>query len=93
MEPQQTMRERFIDEEKSTMRWVNTAVIVILGAAILLFAVQNLQSVTVSFLTAKVSAPLALLIALVYVLGMLTGGSLWALIKWALEETKHASDN
>jgi len=73
------------------MRWVNTAVIVILGAAMLLFAVQNFQSVTVSFLTTKISTPLALLIALVYVLGMLTGGSLWALVKWALEEAKHTS--
>jgi lipopolysaccharide assembly protein A len=72
------------------MRWVNSAVIAILVAAILLFAVQNLQYVTVSFLTTKLSAPMAVLVALVYVLGMLTGGSLWALIKWALEEAKTA---
>lgn len=71
------------------MRWLNTVVIVILGAAMLLFAVQNFQSVTVSFLTTRINTPLALLIVLVYVLGMLTGGSLWALMKWALEEARH----
>lgn len=74
------------------MRWLNTVVIVILGAAMLLFAVQNFQSVTVSFLTTRMNTPLALLIVLVYVLGMLTGGSLWALIKWALEEARHKSE-
>lgn len=73
------------------MRWLNTVVIVILGATMLLFAVQNFQSVTVSFLTMRMNTPLALLIVLVYVLGMLTGGSLWALIKWALEEAGHTS--
>ncbi|MGI9524270.1 MAG: lipopolysaccharide assembly protein LapA domain-containing protein [Hyphomicrobiaceae bacterium] len=70
------------------MRWFNTAVIIVLAAATLLFAVQNFQTVTVSFLNTNVSAPLALLIAVVYILGMLTGGSLWALIRWALEDTK-----
>lgn len=73
------------------MRWLNTVVIVILGATMLLFAVQNFQSVTVSFLTMRMNTPLALLIVLVYVLGMLTGGSLWALIKWALEEAGRTS--
>lgn len=73
------------------MRWLNTVVIVILGATMLLFAVQNFQSVTVSFLTVRMNTPLALLIVVVYVLGMLTGGSLWALIKWALEEARHTS--
>lgn len=70
------------------MRWFNSAIIVILVAAMVLFAVQNFQSVTVSFLTTKMSTPLAVLIVLVYVLGMLTGGSLWALIRWAAQETQ-----
>lgn len=72
------------------MRWVYTAVIAILVAAILVFAVQNLQSVTVSFLGFSMSSPLALLAAVIYVLGMATGGSLWALMRWAFEGSKRA---
>jgi putative membrane protein len=69
------------------MRWFHTTVIVVLVAVTLIFAIQNLQGVTVSFLNFKVSSPLAVLVALVYVLGMLTGGSAWALIKWAIDKS------
>jgi putative membrane protein len=74
-------------KEETTMRWFHTAVIVVLVAVTLIFAIQNLQGVTVSFLNFKVSSPLAVLVALVYVLGMLTGGSAWALIKWAIDKS------
>jgi uncharacterized integral membrane protein len=46
------------------MRWLHTSVIVVLIAGILIFAVQNLQSITVSFLNLKVRAPLAVLLRL-----------------------------
>lgn len=65
------------------MRWLNTATIIILGAAILIFAFQNLENVTLSFLGFRVTAPLAVQIIIVYLLGMATGGSAWALIRWA----------
>jgi lipopolysaccharide assembly protein A len=70
------------------MRWFHMTLIAILIIATVIFAAQNLQSVTVSFLSFRVSAPLAVVIALIYLLGMLTGGSLWALIRWALEGSK-----
>jgi uncharacterized integral membrane protein len=70
------------------MRWFHLALIAVLAAATLIFALQNLQSVTVAFLSFRLSAPLAILVAVVYVLGMLTGGSLWALFRWALEGSK-----
>jgi len=70
------------------MRWFHLTLIAIFVVAILIFAAQNLQSVTVSFLNFRVGAPLAVLIALIYLLGMITGGSLWALIRWALEGSK-----
>lgn len=57
------------------MRFIHTVVIVALIACIGLFAIQNLQSVTVAFPNLKISAPLAVLVTLVYVLGMFTGGS------------------
>ena len=72
------------------MRWFHIAVIAVLAAAILIFAAQNLQSVAVSFLSFGISAPLAILVAVIYALGMATGGSLWALIRWAWEGSKQA---
>lgn len=71
------------------MRWVYIAIAAILAAVTLIFAVQNLQIVTISFLGLSVSAPLALLVAVVYLLGMGTGGSLWALARWAVEGARH----
>ena len=70
------------------MRWINVIVVAVLVAATLLFAVQNLESATVSFLKFQISAPLALLVAVVYLLGMITGGSVWAMVRWAMEGTK-----
>jgi len=70
------------------MRWFHMAVIAVLVAATLIFAMQNLHGVTVSFLNFRISAPLAFLVAVIYLLGMATGGSLWALIRWAMEGSK-----
>ena len=70
------------------MRWINVIVVAVLVAAILIFAVQNFQSATVSFLNFRISAPLAVIAAVVYLLGMVTGGSVWAMVRWAMEGTK-----
>jgi uncharacterized integral membrane protein len=67
------------------MRWFHIILITVLVIVTVIFAVQNFQSVTVSFLSFRVSAPLALLVAVIYLLGMATGGSLWTLIRWAWE--------
>jgi lipopolysaccharide assembly protein A len=75
-------------QRRQVMRWFHLTLIAVLAAATLIFALQNLQSVTVAFLNFRLSAPLAVLVAVVYVLGMLTGGSLWALFRWALEGSK-----
>jgi putative membrane protein len=70
------------------MRWFHTAVIVALAAATLIFALQNFQSVAVSFLGFSISAPLAVLAVIIYLLGMATGGSAWALMRWAWQGSK-----
>ena len=70
------------------MRWIYVAVIAVLALVTLIFALQNLQSVTVSFLRLQLSSPLAVLIIIVYVLGMATGGSAWALVRWAWQGSK-----
>jgi uncharacterized integral membrane protein len=68
-------------KEVHSMRWIHLAVIALFAVATVLFAVQNFQIVTMSFLGFSVRAPLSLLVVIVYVLGMATGGSLWALLR------------
>ena len=67
------------------MRWVHLAVIVVFAAATIIFAVQNLQIVTISFLGASVRTPLAFLVVLIYLLGTATGSSLLALLRRSVE--------
>ncbi len=73
------------------MRWIYLIVIVVLGVAILLFAIQNLDVVTISFLSFKIRAPLAVVAIIVYVLGAATGGSLLALLRRSYEGSKRSS--
>jgi uncharacterized integral membrane protein len=70
------------------MRWLHLAVVVIFAAAVLIFIGQNLEMVTMSFLGFSARTPLAVLIALAYILGMATGGSLWALLKRSFHGSK-----
>ncbi len=63
------------------MRWVYLTLIVVLAAATLIFIIQNRDLVTISFLGFSIRAPLAILIAAVYVVGAVTGGSLFALLR------------
>lgn len=56
------------------MRYVYIALIVILAGIVVLFKVQNLESVTVSLFSTSVTMPVSLLVLLVYLLGMFTGG-------------------
>lgn len=65
------------------MRWLHTGVIAVLGLALLVFAFQNLQSVTVAFLGFGMTVPLAILAIVIYLLGMATGSSIWSLVRWA----------
>ena len=63
------------------MRWLYLTLIVVLAAATLVFILQNWDLVTVSFLGFSIRVPLAILIAAVYVIGAVTGGSLFALLR------------
>jgi uncharacterized integral membrane protein len=65
------------------MRYVYATLIGVLGVAVVLFSLQNLGNVTIEFLTMSATMPLALVVALAYGAGMVTGGSLLALLrKW-----------
>ena len=63
------------------MRWMYIAVIALFALITLIFALQNFEIVTMSFLGMQVRIPLALQVAVVYVLGAVTGGSLFALLR------------
>jgi lipopolysaccharide assembly protein A len=70
------------------MRWVYLIVVVLFVAAIVLFGVQNLDLVTMSFLGFSARAPLAVLAVVVYVLGAVTGGSLLALLRKSVQGSR-----
>lgn len=70
------------------MRWIYVVIIVLFAAAIVIFAVQNLEAVTMAFLGFSVRAPLAVLAAVVYVLGAITGGSLFALLRKSVKASR-----
>lgn len=63
------------------MRPVYIALIVVFTGIVILFKFQNLQSATVSLFSASVTLPMSVLVLAIYVLGMLTGGSLLALLR------------
>ncbi len=70
------------------MRWVYLIIVVVFVAAIVIFAAQNLGMVTMSFLGFSARAPLALLTAIVYVLGAVTGGSPLALLRKSVQGSR-----
>ena len=70
------------------MRWIYLAVIVLFAAATFVFALQNFEIVTITFLGINARVPLALLVAVVYLLGAVTGGSLLALLRRSYEGSK-----
>ena len=63
------------------MRWIYLAIVVLFIAALIIFVTQNAQSVGVSFLSLGLTLPLAVLVVIAYVLGALSGGSLYALLR------------
>jgi hypothetical protein len=63
------------------MRWLYLTIVCLLGAVTLIFAFDNLEIVSVDFLWFSMRLPLAALVVVVYIVGMATGSSLWALIR------------
>ena len=70
------------------MPWIYLAVIILIAAAAIIFALQNFEIVTMSFLGFNVRVPLALLVAVAYLLGTATGGSLFALLRRSYEGSR-----
>jgi uncharacterized integral membrane protein len=70
------------------MRWVYLIIVVVFVAAIVIFGIQNREMVTISFLGFSLRAPLSILAVIVYVLGAITGGSLFALLRKSVRESR-----
>ena len=70
------------------MRWFHLAVIILFAAVMVIFALQNLEIVTVTFLGFSARAPLAVVVPIIYLLGAATGGSLLALLRRSYERSK-----
>jgi uncharacterized integral membrane protein len=56
----------------------------------IVFVIQNREAVTMAFLGFSIRAPLALVAAGFYVLGAITGGSLFALVRRSIEGSRPA---
>ena len=70
------------------MRWVYLTMVVLFVAAAVIFVFQNVGVVTMSFLGFGVRAPLAVLAAVAYILGAVTGGSLYALLRQSVQGSR-----
>jgi uncharacterized integral membrane protein len=69
-------------------RYLYIALIVIFAGIVLLFKVQNMESVTVSLFSMSATLPTSVLVLGVYVLGMLTGGFVLGLLRtWTNKAT------
>ncbi len=66
------------------MRYVYTGLMVIALAIVILFIVQNLSSVTVTLLGLSATMSVSALVLGVYLLGMLTGGVMWSLLRTSI---------
>jgi len=75
------------------MHRVKLVLLLTIVGLVLLFILQNTETVTVRFLASSVTLPRALLLLLVYVLGMLTGGFVVSLLRKGLRGSKAAPHN
>jgi uncharacterized integral membrane protein len=72
------------------MRWIYLAFIILFAGATIIFALQNFEIVTMTFLSFNARVPLALLVAVVYLVGAATGGSLFALLRRSYEGSRRS---
>jgi putative membrane protein len=73
------------------MRWLNIIVVALFAIATAFFAIQNFEIVTLTFLGFSARVPLALLVVIIYVLGMATGGSLFALLRRSIARSRFSA--
>ena len=70
------------------MRWIDLGVIVLFAAATIIFSLQNFEINTMSVFGFDARVPLAVLVAIAYLLGAAMGGSLFALLRRSYEGSR-----
>jgi len=70
------------------MRWIHLGIIILFALATMVFALQNFEIVTISLFGFNARVPLALVVAIAYLLGAVTGGSLFALLRRSYEGSR-----
>jgi lipopolysaccharide assembly protein A len=70
------------------MRWIYLCTIILFAAVTIIFALQNFEIVTMSLLGFNARVPLALVVAIAYLLGAATGSSLFALLRRSYEGSR-----
>ncbi len=73
------------------MRYVVAALLLVFLGAVVAFALQNTQAVTVRLLNASATLPLALLAVIFYLAGMLTGGSVVSFVRRSISRVRAES--
>jgi putative membrane protein len=63
------------------MRMFLGVILLVFLGAVGVFALQNTQAITVQFITWSVTAPLAFLAVVIYLLGMLSGSSVVGFVR------------
>ena len=63
------------------MRWLHILVIALFVVGTFVFVIENFEIVTLSFLGFSARTRLGFLVVIFYLLGMVTGGSLFALLR------------
>lgn len=63
------------------MKFIKSLVLLFFLGAVILFTFQNLETVRLSFISWHMELPLAFVSAILYILGALSGGLLFSMIK------------
>ncbi|HMF13266.1 MAG TPA: LapA family protein [Gemmataceae bacterium] len=75
------------------MRFVYLLILLVVLAAVVVFAVQNNEAVTLRYLDRSLSSTLPVLVAVVYVLGMLTGWTFVGFLRRSVRRVTERREN
>ena len=70
------------------MRYILGFILLIFLGAIGIFALENLQNVSVRFLTKSIELPFAFLAVAIYILGMLSGWSVVSFLRHSIRRVR-----
>jgi lipopolysaccharide assembly protein A len=74
------------------MRILSSALLVVFVGAIVVFCVQNLDTITINYLGWNMSAPLPVLVLVVYLLGMVSGWGVLSFMRRSIRKATETQD-